>query len=416
MPLPVLGLLLATLLQGAEDGPIADTVVLTSGKEVVGTLLVETEDEVMLIDRIGRERKLQRKKIETMRGPRGEYADYLDRLDRVYAARASPADALGLARWCEARGMHADAELHRWRALALDPADPKAHEALGHRKGLAGWEVPLPSGGRVAYEDHLKLRLQKDKPWELGSLHVRARINGSLEAAVLAVAGAERGYGHARALLRRFAPVQDLLTPLELRIFRDRREAYPEAGERRRGYVEPLTGEVGSWFVDDRGADLDEALARGFLRAWVRQHASTEADALPAWFDDGFGLVVAACLRPTEGLSDWHPGRLDVDLIERALEDDGPLALDTLLAVPRDGLADTADEAGARAAAYGFAWWLLHHEDPKVLAAVGDFLEKLLADRAGASTLRKALPRRFDRRLEEEWTDFLGKSVLRRRR
>lgn len=403
----------ATPAQEPEVGT-DDVLTLTSGKEVRGTMLLQNAKEIVVIDTLGRERKIQVKKIKSMRGPRADYPTYLEKLDLVYSARATAKDAMSFALWCQRHGFAAEVNMHYWRALDLDSNYTPAREKLGHRLGVHVWEVPTPSGSRLAEVDYFALRAEKKTPWVFATAHAQVKVSGPLHEALIAAATTERLYGHMLYHLRQYSPVQELLTPIEVRIFPSRRDAYPESGEAKRGWVDPFTGEVGLWLDGETVVDLPYATARGYLRAFIRQTSKGEAEGLAGWLDEAIGSYFQVCLRPTEGLPDYHPGRLDVDLIERALQNDGPIDLDTLLGIGRDGLSDSKDPDGAYAAAYGLLAWLWSQEDPKRHQDFGKYLESALEDLSGQSQFRKAYPKSFQRKMEENWVDFLKKSVLRR--
>ena len=145
-----LAVLVACLLGGGDLW--GDLVTLKDGREWEGTIESESDQQVV-IRTVGGPLAISRSDIATIdRGPtrREQYEE------RRGALAEDDVDGhLGLARWCRAQGFTREAEYHFQLALALDPENAEAHQALGHEQVDGRWlthEEAMKAQGLVRYE------------------------------------------------------------------------------------------------------------------------------------------------------------------------------------------------------------------------------------------------------------------------
>ena len=169
-----------------------DLVTLKDGREWEGTIESESGQNVV-IGTVGGPVTVPRTDIaEIHRGPtrRQQYQE------RRAALTQDDVDGhLSLARWCRTQGFAREARYHFQLALALDPQNTEAHQALGHQQVDGRWlthEEAMAARGLVRYEGRWmdpaeaerakdeKLRRELERSWRkrLGGL-VRAILIGT---------------------------------------------------------------------------------------------------------------------------------------------------------------------------------------------------------------------------------------------
>jgi hypothetical protein len=121
-----------------------DKVVLNGGRELEGTVVRISADEIVL--RVGStDRKIDRKDVMTFTSVAVQHRELVN---AWIDTPADDADALlALAKRADEVGLPHEARLFRWYALLVRPSDAAIHEALGNREQRGKWLQWPPQPG-----------------------------------------------------------------------------------------------------------------------------------------------------------------------------------------------------------------------------------------------------------------------------
>ena len=278
---------LALLLALAVGGDERDRVVLKSGKEVRGRILLVDEQRVLL-RRSGRDQEFPRADVTSTESVRDALSSLLEDARPAKLARVDELELL--AARAEECGLAGEAESLRWRMLRLDPASEAAHTALGHRRRGGRFVVPL-DGRQVGFDERVAAARDWGSAWNFRSLHYELRTNLPLEEALDLLLELERLYTFFFALLGPELGLREVCTPMRFHVHADR-ASYPE-GAGGTGHYEP---DIDTVVVDasnglERLTWTHEATHQLlFVTAFRERGAQGE---IPPWVNEGLAEYVA---------------------------------------------------------------------------------------------------------------------------
>lgn len=281
----------------AENDRPLDVLTLSSGKTLEGHLLRETPDEVVFLFQTRTETH-PKNRVESLRSPIPLLGEFVR---RVEAVRAADVDGnLELAAWCEQQGLTHEARLLRWRAIAADWSDPRAHVALAHRERRGEWEVQL---GRKWYG---KERFEKaTADWrdavEVETSLVKVRGNLPLARVVEAALGWTRYYHAFFTAWGNDVGLPHASRWMEMHLHGDEK-SFPKAGV---GAASYFLGEEARVVVDTtRTRTLGSPRDRlGQILSATYANAQNARGTAPPWLAESLALFLAAAL-PESGLAD----------------------------------------------------------------------------------------------------------------
>jgi hypothetical protein len=121
-----------------------DAIVLKSGKELRGRVILELDDRVVLL--VGtREMWIDRDKIQSISSIQAALRGILTRFDK---AGDKPDELIALAKECAKAGLPHEQRLFYWAVLVIDPSHAVAHQELGHRQSGSTWRMPVDGSWR----------------------------------------------------------------------------------------------------------------------------------------------------------------------------------------------------------------------------------------------------------------------------
>jgi hypothetical protein len=199
--LSVLLVLSLSLISGALVR--ADVLKLRDGRQWEGTIISETDQEVV-IRMVGGPVTVPRSDIVAVsRGPTRQ-EQYAER--RRALAEGDVAGHLTLARWCREQKLVAEARAEYQAVVALDPQNAEAHQALGHQQVDGRWltfEEAMAARGLVQHEGRWlepaqAEQAEKEESLQKQELEWRQRLQGLVRTILSGTPGAQ---GRARAEL-----------------------------------------------------------------------------------------------------------------------------------------------------------------------------------------------------------------------
>lgn len=389
--------LASLLLFVAPGGDERDRVVLASGKELRGRIL-RVDEDVLVLRRNGRDQVLERREVEAHESVAARLGELL--AEARPSRLAKPAQLVELARSAQAVGLE-EAALLWWHLLALEPDNPEAHEALGHKKRGGRHVVPV-DGRAVDLAKRIELARDWGSAWKFRSLHYELAANLPLERTLEVALDLERLYRGFFTLFGAELGLNEVCTPMKVHLHGDR-ASYPEsAGEN--GRYEPDTDTV---LVDASGGLRLGTLVHEathqllFVTAFRERGGQGE---IPPWVNEGLAEYVATSVVGAPPLV-LEPG-LPAQHHFRAHAGAGkPHDLGRVLAFSTTDYQASDDPALKYAQSYTFVHFLLHAEDGKHRAGFFAYLRLVYAGRGSTTDLEKCLG--TDRRkLERAWSEY----------
>ncbi len=390
--------LLAAPLPGGDKERDRDEVTLKDGRVLKGWVVYEDEKEILL--RTGtREQAIPVAEIGSLRSVSRSLAKWVDRHrglgkeDR--AARAQ------LAKACAEDGLESEAKLEWLGVLALDPGDPEANEALGHRRGAGGtWQLPYRNGwwplGRLE-----KVRADWNDAWELESEHYRVKTNLALPAALAAALDLEFVLHDFYRAFGRELRLREPEEPMLVELHRDR-DTYPEIGGNRIAYF-------------DRNENCVRVSTGGSVRPEILFHEATHqilhvtaararggTGEVPDWLGEGLADYVAYGVSGEAGKRTFSTGARAEHHFREFAAAERPYDLPRVLQFEAGDFGASSKAALKFAEAYTLVHFCLHGAEGKYRERFLGFVEGAYRGQGSATDFKKALGEREDV-LEKAW-------------
>lgn len=387
----------------AAGGDERDRVVLKTGKELRGRILLVDEERVVL-RRSGRDQELARSAVERTESVRDGLAALLEDARPSRLARLDEVELL--AARAEEYGLPGEAEALRWRMLALEPSCEAAHEALGHRRRGGRFVVPV-DGRQVGLEERLALARDWGSAWTFGSLHYELRTNLPLGEALDLALELERLYAAFFALLGPELALREVCTRMRFQVHADR-ASYPEgAGET--GRYDPDSDTV---VVDaSRGLELltwTHEATHQLLSVTAFRERGAQGE-IPPWVNEGLaeyfatgvvggpplafqaGLPCTRHFRTQAGAQDAHD-------------------LKRVLAFSSTDFQAGSDQLLKYAQSYTLVHFLLHGEEGRYRQGFLAWLRLVYAGRGSTTELEKCLDVEW-KPLERAWLAHVAREA-----
>jgi len=132
---------------------LADTLYLkTNGKPIAKNIMVieETADKYVYLDKSLKQRSYSKSMVGSMTRERTDIHEYKERFDALKDGAA----AVSLAQWASKKRFGKAVIAATWeKAIELDPANAKAHEALGHVLYKDEWMTPAERDGAIERDE-----------------------------------------------------------------------------------------------------------------------------------------------------------------------------------------------------------------------------------------------------------------------
>lgn len=403
--------LLLPLLQGPFEVQ-EDHVVVSSGRTHHGVILLQNYETIVL-GQGSKTKEFKRSKIQAVTGPRADYEAYIAKLEWAYAPNSSAKDAVALAEWCSRHKIIRDVEMHYWQALTKDPENAVAHQMLGHRLKGDEWQAPTGKGRWLNLDDLNAWHLEQSQPWLFYTAHFEVRANAELADALRAAAHVELLYARFFDQLQTMAGFYELREPIQVRIYANRDEGYPEVGPATFGYFEQQAEIVTTWFEKGRAMNLVRITCHALQFRAVTERARARPSDYPGWLNEGIATHFDSSFTENDGLSDFYYDRINLYWLRVHYAAKPALKLDEVLNLPSTGFQNIKKANLGHAQAYSLLHFLLQSEDTALMTGFKTYLQQIYQGKGGSTAFKKSFAKKAFKGLEKNWTDFVEKSVLR---
>lgn len=239
----------------AEDGDRRDAVLLENGKEITGRLLQRYDEEEWLLLQGGKRVRIDPDDVQSTDTVR-------DRMNRYFGRRkgrdhADPAVHWTLSQWAQQQGLPHLASLEAWAVLARDPQHAGANEYLGHKQRKSSWRWPA-NGRWLTPEKFTAYTGDIGHPLEIRSEHFAIQTNAGLLRATDALFDLERMYIYWHDTFGRELELDEIVTPLPLRIF-GTQDRFPALSSEKLGYYVPHPYNEKSFIFFDEEEEIGSA-------------------------------------------------------------------------------------------------------------------------------------------------------------
>ena len=381
---------LLTTASTASDRDLVDRVVLTSGKQLSGRVLLETPEKLVL-DTGAKEREIPMAEVTSVDSVERSLEEFLARFD---AADQLNVDALlELARFAEEHELPGEARNTYLRVLSIDPNNEDAWNKLGgHYSKRLGWRLRVR--GRYRTIDQLRERVSDwRRALELTTAHFYLRTDITPERALDISINIERAY---LEFYRLFGE------ELELFVFDEAPSIFIYASEKE--FPKPLFDGKNAWYtaLDNilyvngdltGGADARETM-RHFIDLMMstsfRRTQGRPGETSP-FVSRGVGLLFAAALDFDQAWADWEFGRPNEELFRRHAAAKKPFGIARIVNASEGDYVGADNAALTVAQAYTLVYFLIFAEDGKYRPAAARFLQSSFLGQPSASHLEKIL-------------------------
>ena len=394
------------LFGGAKDSerPL-DRVLLRSGKEIKGHVLVDRGPELVIGN--GRKRtKIEREDVSEVVSAWRAMPEYLERY--LQANREGSRGWTELASWCDQVGLEREAVLAGYRALLYEDNPQGVHEQLGSRKRKQTWSIPW---GREWLELD-EWRDREPKSWGaapvLESSFFRLRSNDSVLGTLVLLGDLQAGHlGWFRLFGDRIAQ-EHRVDLFEINLHGDRKS-----------YKRHEDGPPAYYSFDDDRIEIDGLRPRSAhvayhevshqLLAEARRQRSSAADGVPAWIDEGLAEVLARVLAARSGFDaskSWLMGSRHFKVLRDAEE---PPRIEDLFRLTRSEFHGGDEPDVPYSYAYTLVAVAFGEEHSMRRERFFEFLNRVLDGEAGSSDLASELGISQDE-LIREWHESVRPS------
>lgn len=382
--------------------PGDDRVVLGNGKELLGRVVYEDRQRVVLRVQ-DKDVEFDRKEVTRVSSNVRELADLLSNDARM---GSTPEDLLFLSEQARECGLEGEEHSYLWRRLLRDSDDEGINKALGHRRSGSGWLVPMGSR-TVSIANRVRLAADWSTAWEFSTLHYRVRSNLDVETTLGILLDLERLYLAVYEVFGEELRLYEICAPMNVALHASS-VSYPETGAEG-GYYAIQTDTI---HVDaSKGFQwhllAHEATHQVLQNALLLGEARTEV--LPSWLNEGLAEYVAAAVSHPDRTLVFHPGALRRDYFQlhAATAARERLDLSRVLVLESGDYRASTDRDLKYAQSYTFVHFLLHGEDQRYRAGFLEFLGALGRGKRSSSELKKRLGISSWRTLEREWTAYV---------
>jgi hypothetical protein len=394
----------AALLLGGDPEP--DTLHLTNGKTVSGTLLKVTVDEVVVAQG-SRTKSYAADKVQSIEGPRVLYPEYVQRLREHFADPDATADqAVALATWCGENGLNRDTDWLYLRALSLDPTHEAAHLALGHDARGDGWSMKVGNGGRTTWEKRLERGRDMKDAWEIDSFHWKVEAAGELGDIVASVAELEQVYLAWFEVFQGPLGFHEIQEPIPAFLHPSHSE-FPSQSNNLDAYFHRETRSLNSYFSDGRASRLQHEAVHAVAYYTVREWEKKEPK-FPGWLEEGLATYLDASLYGPAGALQLDLGRVDEASFRDHHEAEKKDSLTRVLNYQSSDFGASTGQATKYAESYTLVHYLLHGKGGEYVEGFHQVILLAFRGQGSMSHFKKALGLRKLDGLEEEWEDYVA--------
>ncbi|MGH7152173.1 MAG: DUF1570 domain-containing protein, partial [Planctomycetota bacterium] len=375
-----------------------DEVTLKDGRVLKGRVVYEDEKEILL--RVGtREQSIPFAEIGSLRSVSRSLAKWVDRHRGL--GKGDRAARVQLAKACAEEGLEKEARLEWLGALALEPSDPEANEALGHRRGSGGaWQLPYRNGwsplGRLE-----KVRADWNDAWEFESEHYRVKSNLPWPAALDAAFDLEFFLHDFYRAFGRELHLRGPGEPMAVDLHRNR-DSYPEIGGNRPAYFDRPENCVR---VSTGGTVHPEVLfheATHQLLYTTAARARGGTGEIPDWLNEGLADYVASGVSGEAGQRSFSTGARAAHHFREHAEAEKPYDLSRVLQFEAGDFVASSKASLKYAQAYTLVHFCLHGAEGKYRERFLGFVEGAYRGQGSSTDFKKALGEREDV-LERAW-------------
>jgi len=384
------------------EGIDSDRVVLKSGKELVGHVVFEDEERLVL-RRGTKDREIEQGKIDEVESRARAIRTLVEEMVQFDPWR--PSDNEQLALRASELGLDPEARVLWWRVLAHEPDNVAAHEALGHKKAGKSWRI-LHAGRRVRMDKVRDIATDFGKAWEFSTSHFDLRSNLPLEQVLDLAIDLERLYVGFYGLFGKELELYETEDRMMVQVHADSASFPERAGED--GY---FVGQTNLLTVNaSRGLSM-HLIAHEATHQLIFNTAVEERrykGAIPSWANEGIAEYVASMAGGS------HPGRLTLnaeqlrrDAFQRQASARKPLSLSRVLNLGDSDFNASTNRELKYAQVYTLVHFCLHGEDERYRDMFLSFMRSAYLGQGSATDFKRTFGLKKNRDFEGEWRGYV---------
>ncbi len=402
----MLPILIAVLALAGPSAPIASTtgdrpldqIVLVDGTRLEGRVVLDDATKIVL--RIGsRERILQRAEIQSSQSRLAVWREAMERwrlLDKEDATKIAD-----IATFASRLGLVEEARVFALRAIAVDPENRAAREALGHERKEKDKDWTLREDGRRwTWTERVKKSQDFRSGWQLETTHWTLRSNLPLLEATNAILDLEGLYAVFFDVIAPEVGAYHIDTRLSAQVHADS-GSFPELGSGR-GFFDRAANVlvVNAESGLDRGLLVHEA-THLVLAATAVLSLGARGEISP-WLDEGLADYFRATTGGLPGRLVYDANAIDARSMRMQAHSNETYKLSRILTFDSGEYFSTSRQDLKYAQSYSFVHFLLSAENGRYRERFFDFLRSCWKGQGSSTDLETALGSKIDA-IEKGW-------------
>lgn len=384
------------------EGIDSDRVVLNSGKKLVGHVVYEDEERLIL-RRGTKDREIAKNDVDEIESRARAIRTLVEEMLQFDPWR--PSDNEQLALRASELGLEPEARVLWWRVLAYEPGNVAAHEALGHKKAGKTWRV-LHDGRRVRMNKVRDIATDFGKAWEFSTSHFDLRSNLPLEQVLDLAIDLERLYVGFYDLFGKELALYETEDRMMVHVHADSASFPERAGEE--GY---FVGQTNLLTVDASNGLNMHLIVHEATHQLLYNTAVEERHykgAIPAWANEGIAEYVASTTRGSQtGRLTLDVERMRRDAFQRQASARKPLSLSRVLNLGGSDFNASTNRDLKYAQVYTLVHFCLHGEDGRYREMFMSFMRSAYLGQGSTTDFKRAFGLKKNRGFEEEWRGYV---------
>lgn len=381
-----------------------DTVTLTGGKELVGRVIYEDAEKILLRTGSKKPREIAIADTVSVLTLERSLREFVDRYDA--ADKSDPDSMAEVARFAEERGLATEARLAWATAIFADEEYKPAYERMKARdSSKKGWQFRIGKKWRSLEEAKAISGKWKDR-WEIETTHFVIRTDLPVERLPSLAVNVERFYLEYYRVMRQVLPLYefDLLPAINLYLQDGAMPTPPVPAE---AWFDLTRNELDVQVTENRNlpfiiSELSRLMMFNTLRGTIGRVGNT----MP-WLVFGQADVFGAAVVDADGALELDFDRLYLDSFKRHAEAENPFPIKRIVNMGWGDILTGTNHELARAQTYTLTHFLIFGENEQFRTGYGEYLKQSFVGKSAEKDLVKALGLKSSKELEDAWLEYV---------